>query len=483
MARVLVLGATGFIGRRLIPGLIAHHHNVRAAVRRTTDNPALIGTEMVRADVFDGQSLAAAMDDIEAVYYLVHSMGEKGRFEDADRRAAENVASAAKTAGVKRIIYLGGLGEGRDLSPHLASRAEVGRTLGATGVPVTVLRAAIILGHGGASYEMLRHLVERLPVMVTPRWVKTRAQPIAVRDVIAYLIGALEDERTAGRTYDIGGPDVLSYLDMMKRFAAVEGKQRLVIGVPVLTPKLSSYWVNLVTPVKASIAQPLIEGLRNEVVVKDDSIRDLVPVSPTHYEDAVMESLIEALPDRLASGKVIGIVPAVANEAFDLAYDAGQPGVAFEARAVRSSAPPEALWSEVEAIGGDNGWYYQDWLWTLRGWIDGLAGGVGNRRGRSERLAAGDPLDSWVVERIVPCKDLQLRSGMRMPKLARMGLHVRPWEGGSVLIQWVEFHPNVVTWFYWWAAYFLHRLVFRGLVREVVRRSENSAGGEALAHA
>lgn len=483
MARVLVLGATGFVGRRLVPALIAGGHQVRAMTRRPVTGGALSGAEAVRGDVFEPESLRTAMEGIEAVYYLVHSMGESGAFEDADRRAAQNVADAAKAAGVQRIIYLGGLGEGRDLSPHLASRAEVGRVLGATGVPVTVLRAAIILGSGGASYEMLRHLVERLPVMITPRWVKTRSQPIAVRDVVAYLVGCLGDERTAGKTYDIGGPDVLTYLEMMKRFAAVEGKRRLMIEVPVLTPKLSSYWVNLVTPIKASIAQPLIEGLRNEVVVKDETIRGMVPVTLTTYDDAVMESLIEALPERLAGGKVVGIVPSVANEAFDLGYDASQTGVAFEARAVRVEATPEALWESVASLGGENRWYYQDWMWTLRGWIDGLIGGVGNRRGRPERPAPGEQFDTWVVERVVDGKDLTLRSEMRMPKLARMGLHVRPWEGGSALVQWVEFHPTALTWLYWWSAYFLHRLVFRGLVREIARRSEEGGKGTAVVHA
>lgn len=444
---------------------------------------ALRDAEIFRGDVFDPGSLSVAMEGIEVVYYLVHSMGESDGFEDADRQAAQNVAEAARGAGVRRIIYLGGLGEGRDLSPHLTSRAEVGRILGSTGVPVTVLRAAIILGSGGASYEMLRHLVERLPVMITPRWVQTRSQPIAVGDVVSYLGGCLEDERTTGETYDIGGPDVLTYLEMMKRFAGVEGKRRLMVEVPVLTPKLSSYWVNLVTPIKASIAQPLIEGLRNEVVVKDETIRDIVPLSLTGYDDAVMESLIEALPKRLAGGDVVGIVPAVANEAFDLGYDARQRGVAYEARAVRVEATPEALWEGVSSLGGENGWFYHEWMWTLRGWVDGLIGGVGNRRGRPDDLAAGAQLDTWAVERVVEGKDLTLRSEMRMPKLARMGLHVRPWEGGSVLVQWVEFHPTALTWLYWWAAYAVHRLVFRGLVREVARRAEGLGKGDAIVHA
>jgi uncharacterized protein YbjT (DUF2867 family) len=477
VAEILVTGATGFIGSRLIPELVARGHHVHALSRRPLGSALPDGVDVRLGDALDAESLARAMEEVDVVFYLIHSMGKGGDFEEADRRAAQNTAKAAKAAGVQRIIYLGGLGEGLTLSHHLASRAEVAEVLGSTRIPVTTLRAAIILGAGGVSYEMLRYLVERLPVMITPRWVRTRCQPIAVRDVIQYLAACVEDNETAGRTYDIGGPDVLTYLDMMRRFAAVEGKRRLIVQVPVLTPRLSSYWVNLVTPISASIARPLIDGLRNEVVVKDDSIREVIPIRLTPYDEAVMAALVEGVWRRLEPGGVAGIVPEVASEAFALGHRPRQPGVVLEAHSVVVKATPGDVWRQVLGIGGEAGWYYMDWAWTLRGWIDRLIGGVGNRRQRPEDLKPGDDLDTWRVERIEDGRDLVLRSQMRMPKRAILGLHVRPHPRGAVLVQWVEFHPNVFTWLYWWAAYPIHRLVFRGLVRAIGRRAEETARG------
>jgi uncharacterized protein YbjT (DUF2867 family) len=483
VARVLVTGASGFIGRRLIPDLVARGHTVRALVRKT--KPAIDAEyEPVRGDVLDRDSLVLALDSIDVLYYLVHSMGALGDFEKKDRKAAENVAQAAKAAGVKRIIYLGGLGgEDRELSPHLASRAEVGRTLGSTGIPVTTLRAAIIIGATGSSYEMLRTLVERLPAMITPRWVKTRTQPIAVDDVIHYLSECLDAEQTSGLDLDIGGPEVLTYREMMTRFAAVEGKRRFIIDVPVLTPRLSSYWVNLVTPVPASIARPLIDGLRNETVVRDDRARRLMPFELTPYDEAVRKALRDALPERLAGGRVVGIVPEVANEAYDLGFDPRKPGVALEARALAVRESEERTWEAVSSIGGKNGWYFADWAWTVRGWFDALIGGIGDRRERPETLKAGDLLDTWEIIRLVPGRDLVLKSRMRMPRLALQGLHVRPHPDGSLLVQYVEFHPNLVTWLYWWALFPAHRFIFRSLLRAIAVRAHRRRVEEEAAHA
>jgi len=292
--RVLITGATGFIGRRLTARLVEEGYRVRCLVRCEASE-LLPGAEQVSGDLLQPLSLAAALNAVDTVYYLVHSMsGGRSGFERRDREAAVNFVAAAERAGVRRVIYLGGLGEtGDDLSEHLRSRREVADILQRGRFSTTFLRAAIIIGAGGASFEMVRSLVNRLPVMITPRWVNTRCQPIAVRDVIDYLAGCLADERTAGRTFDIGGPEVLTYREMMERFARIEGRELFILPVPVLTPKLSSYWVGFITPVPPSVSMPLIEGLKNEVICRDQEIQDLIPIRLTPYDEAIRTSLSE----------------------------------------------------------------------------------------------------------------------------------------------------------------------------------------------
>jgi len=290
---VLVAGASGFIGQRLVKALLAAGDPVRCLVRR--DSPLPAGVGIVKGDLLEPLTLPAALEGVDTVYYLVHSMaaGRSG-FERRDRQAAENFTQAATGAGVRRVIYLGGLGEtGPELSGHLQSRLEVASILQSGGFATTFLRAAVIFGAGGASFEMIRSLVEHLPLMITPRWVSTRCQPIAVDDVIHYLIGCLQEERTSGGTFDVGGPDILSYREMMERFAAIEGRKLYIVTVPVLTPKLSSYWVGLITPVKASIAMPLIEGLASEVICRENRIHELIPFRLTPYEESVRIALEE----------------------------------------------------------------------------------------------------------------------------------------------------------------------------------------------
>jgi uncharacterized protein YbjT (DUF2867 family) len=291
--KVLVAGASGFIGQRLVKALLAAQVPVRCLVRR--DSPLPAGVESVKGDLLEPLTLPAALEGVDTVYYLVHSMaaGRSG-FERRDRQAAENFTEAATQAGVRRVIYLGGLGEtGPELSGHLQSRLEVASILQNGGFATTFLRAAVIFGAGGASFEMIRSLVEHLPLMITPRWVATRCQPIAVDDVIRYLTGCLQQESTRGGTFDVGGPDILSYREMMERFAAIEGRKLYIVTVPVLTPKLSSYWVGLITPVKASIAMPLIEGLASEVICRENRIHDLIPFRLTPYEESVRIALEE----------------------------------------------------------------------------------------------------------------------------------------------------------------------------------------------
>jgi hypothetical protein len=274
----------------------------------------------------------------------------------------------------------------------------------------------------------------------------------------------LDVEETAGRVLDIGGPDVMTYREMMERFAAVEGKRLWILGVPVLTPRLSSYWVNLVTPVSASVARPLIDGLRNEMVVRDHAASALMPFDLTPYEKADMDALVAGLGDRLETGKVSGVVPEVAEAAFGLGYDPSRRGVLLEARVLPVSCGAEELWRAASSVGGKNGWYCMDSAWTVRGWIDGLLGGPGNQRSRPDSFESGAQLDSWTIERYVEGRDLCLRSRMRLPRLARLGLHVREQGPRALLVQWVEFHPNFLTRLYWWATYPMHRLVFRRLM-------------------
>jgi len=292
--KVLITGASGFIGTRLTKALLAEGADIRCLVRRPGPFPP--GIEVAIGDLLEAATLPAAMAGIDSAYYLVHSMaGGRTGFEERDRTAAVNFTRAATEAGVRRVIYLGGLGDDRgDLSEHLKSRLEVGEILSSASFATTFLRAAVIFGAGGASYEMIHSLVKHLPIMITPRWVSTKCQPIAVGDVINYLVGCLHEERTAGGTFDIGGPEIMSYREMMERFAAIKGRRLLIIPVPVLTPKLSSYWIGFITPIKPSIAMPLIEGLANEVICRDNRIRELLPFQLTPYDEAVRIALSEA---------------------------------------------------------------------------------------------------------------------------------------------------------------------------------------------
>lgn len=474
---VLVAGATGYIGRRLVTELVAAGREVRC-LARTPDK--LRGeewtdrVEVVPGDVLDPASLARAFEGVGGAYYLVHSIGGEGDWEQRDRQAAANFRDAAAAAGASQIVYLGGLGDdaGAALSPHLRSRHEVGRILASGSVPVTELRAAVVIGAGSASFEMLRHLVEVLPVMVTPRWVETRCQPIAVRDVLAYLVGVLDEPRALGRVLEIGGGDVLTYREMMEQFAEVAGlRRRIVLGVPVLSPSLSSRWVGLVTPLPSDLARPLIDSLVNEVVADDAAIREIVPRTPLRYREAV-EGALRRLRElevstTWADAELRGRTPAD-----PLPADPGWSGgtVLQDVQEVEVAAPPEVVEAVVCGIGGDRGWPAGGWLWSVRGWMDRLAGGIGMRRGRRhpDRLRVGDPVDFWRVEALEPGRLLRLRAEMRLPGEAWLEWRIEPRGAGSVLHQRALFHPRGLAGrLYWVAVAPFHRLVFRPMAERL----------------
>ncbi|MFI6035897.1 SDR family oxidoreductase [Streptomyces sp. NPDC051315] len=488
----LVTGATGYIGGRLVPELLAAGYRVRCLARspeRLRDHPWAGEAEVVRGDVTDAASVAEAMAGVEVAYYLVHALGTGEDFEDTDRRAARIFGSRARAAGVRRVVYLGGLTPPgvpeRELSPHLRSRAEVGRILLGSGVPTTVLRAAVVIGSGSASFEMLRYLTERLPVMVTPSWVRTRIQPVAVRDVLRYLVGSAGMPAEINRTFDIGGPDVLTYRDMMSRYAAVAGlPRRLILSVPVLTPGLSSHWVGLVTPVPAAIARPLTESLRHEVVCREHDIARYVPDPPGHpvgFDEAVRLALQRVRAAQVTTRWSSASLPGAPSDPLPTDPDWAGGSLYTDDRELPVDSSRAALWRVIEGIGGDNGWYSFPLAWAVRGWLDRLVGGVGLRRGRRDaaRLRVGDSLDFWRVEEIQPGSLLRLRAEMRLPGLAWLEMYAETDGAGRTRYrQRALFHPHgLLGQAYWWGVSPFHAVVFGGMARNIARAAAAESRG------
>lgn len=479
---VLITGASGYIGGRLVPRLLDAGHRVccvsrdprKLQSRPWTQNSSV---SVVQGDVADEFNMRSAMTGCQAAYYLVHSMMTTGpKYRTVDRKLAAMFARAAADSGVQRIIYLGGLGEtGSSLSEHLASRREVESALASTSVPVTVLRAAMIIGSGSASFEILRYLVERLPLMITPRWVKTQSQPIAVRNVLHYLVECLNVSETTGSTLDVGGPDVVTYRELMDKMSDALGlRRRLVFPVPVLTPRLSSFWIHLVTPLSHRIGRPLAEGLRNRVVCRDDQAAQLMPQRLLTTGEAIDAAI----------GKV-------SNSAAETAWsDAGaMPGdpdwaggkVFMDRREISVAAPPEAVFQEFCRLGGHYGYHGSDWLWWLRGMLDRLVGGPGLRRGRRDphRLAFGDALDFWRVVGVRPNQSLELRAEMKLPGEATLAFDIKDDQAkgkGCTLIQTARFKPRGLLGIaYWYAVVPLHGIVFARMLAGIRRSAESSS--------
>jgi len=466
---ILITGATGYIGGRLFPRLVATH-----TVRCMARDPARIrranaNVDVVAADIQDESALARALSGIHTAYYLIHSMGSTGDFVQADAEAARRFGRIAKSCGVRHIIYLGGLGSDADgLSAHLRSRHEVGDILRESGVPVTEFRASIIIGSGSLSFEMIRALVERLPFMITPRWVDTMAQPIAIRDVLDYLIAAADRIPASSTVYEIGGADQVSYRGLMAAYARERGLHRCMVSVPVLSPRLSSLWLGLVTPLYARVGRKLVDSLRHPTICRDDAALLDFPVRPIGHVEAIREALRHEDRD-------------CAETQWSDAVSSGTPatwaGIRFGNRLIDTRrsfvpVPPEQAFLPIQRIGGETGWYYANGLWRLRAAIDRLLGGPGLRRGRRHpvELAVGEPLDCWRVEAIDPPHRLLLRAEMKLPGRAWLEFRVEGDARGSTIIQAASFDPVGLSGFlYWYGIYPLHELVFAGMLRRICR--------------
>ena len=445
---ILLTGATGYVGGELLKALHEEGYPVRCLVRRPEafKEKGLAGVEVMAGDVLKSASVNEAMAGVTTAYYLVHSMGSTQSFEDQDRVAAQNFANAARAAGVQRIIYLGGLGQNTDeLSAHLRSRQEVGEILKSTGVPVIEFRASVVIGSGSLSFEMIRALVERLPVMIAPRWVSVAAQPIAIADLLSYLIAALDLPIEGNRIFEIGGSDRVSYGGLMREYARQWGLKRLVISVPLLTPRLSSLWLGLITPLYVRVGRKLIDSIRHQTVVQDRTALNTFPIQPCGFREAITAAL-----------------------------QANGQHLMTDSRTIRVSVGPEAAFAPIRKIGGASGWYYANWLWQLRGWLDNLAGGVGLRRGRrdADALQVGDTVDFWRVEAIEPDRRLRLSAEMKLPGHAWLEFEVTGDSAGCLIRQTATFDARgLLGRAYWYSVCPLHEFVFSGMLRGIAARA------------
>jgi uncharacterized protein YbjT (DUF2867 family) len=472
---ILLTGATGYVGSQLMKALMSSRYRIRCLARKpkVLYSRAPDITDIVQGDVLNRPSLDVALKGIHTAFYLIHSMASNGDFAEIDSKAAENFAGAAKEAGVKRIIYLGGLGGEGELSPHLASRQEVGKILRDSGILTLEFRASIIIGSGSLSFEMIRTLVEKLPIMITPRWVQTLAQPIAIEDIIAYLAEAIEIPLPESHIFEIGGPDQVSYQEIMKEYARQRDLGRLMIPVPVLTPYLSSLWLGLVTPLYVQIGRTLIESIKNPTVVHDCKAKTYFSVQPRSIGDAIRQALNVEDQEFIhfrAEEKTSAVSTTVKQETYC------QGSRIFDMYSIMVSDTPEQAFKPIRRIGGKIGWYYANWLWQFRGLIDKLLGGVGLRRSRrdSDHMQPGDVVDFWRVESYEPNRLLRLRAEMKLPGRAWLQFEVVPHTQGSIIYQTAIFDPHGLAGrLYWFGLYPIHRFLFKRMLKHLVKNIGN----------
>jgi uncharacterized protein YbjT (DUF2867 family) len=474
--KILLTGATGYVGGRLLAALEARGQQVRCLARHPENLASRVSptTHVVAGDVLDAPSLASALEGIDTAYFLVHSMGDASRFEEREKTGAQNFAAAAHAAGVARIIYLGGLGADSDkLSPHLRSRHEVGRLLRESGVPTLELRASIVIGSGSLSFEMIRALCEHLPVMITPRWVSVLAQPIAIQDLIEYLLQALDVAIDRSVIVEIGGADRLSYAQLMREYMRQRHLRRVMIPFPLLTPWLSSLWLGLVTPLYARVGRKLIESMKSPTLVESDLAATLFHVQPRGAADAIRAAL-ENEDREIAETFWFDSLSASGTPRGAGVATAGQRLV--DQRDMHVDAPPGACFASVERLGGRDGWLAFNWLWRLRGSLDLLVGGVGMRRGRpaNRSLRVGDALDFWRVEAYEPPRRLRLAAEMKLPGRAWLEFVVERDGSGSRVTQSALFDP-IGIWgrAYWYGVYPFHNLIFKRMLSAIARRAEH----------
>lgn len=478
---ILVSGATGYVGGRIIPSLLEKGYRVRVFARdpqRLQGRPWTEQIEIIRGDVMEPDTLDEAMQAVDYAYYLIHSMGSGTNFHERDLVAAQNFSQAAGKANIKRIIYLGGLGDPEtDLSQHLRSRQETGKVLSQAGIPVTEFRAGVIVGSGSLSFEMIRYLTERLPIMICPRWVFTRIQPIGIQDILSYLVDCLQLPETAGQIIEVGGEDIVTYGEMMLGYARARQLKRYLIPVPVLTPRLSSYWIHWMTPIPASIARPLIEGLKNEVIVRDNIARTLFPhINPAGYQETVAKAL-----ETLTIGKVETVwSDALASSQGDIppVFLTEQQGMIIERREQIVNAPSEKVFRTFSGLGGERGWLMLNFAWRLRGILDRMLGGVGFRRGRRhpDEIRVGDAIDFWRVETVQSGRMIRLRAEMKVPGRAWLQFETLPIDKQkSRLVQTAYFAPKGLSGLlYWYVLYPIHALIFAGMVKKIGLVTEQS---------